>query len=183
MIQHSRKVPVASAILVAIVFAVVSAGVPRQLFAADASSCAATPANRALDFWLGDWSVSAPGSAPNAASRISLDQDQCVVIERWDGGRGHTGANFFAYSSDEKIWRGMFTDNQGRVHIFPNGRAEPGRIQFSGSTPGLQGETILNRVTIRRIDENRVEQLWEKSSDGGKSWTDVFRGEYVRKRV
>jgi hypothetical protein len=76
----------------------------------------------------------------------------------------------------------MFTDNQGRVHIFHNGKGESGLVQFSGSSTGAQGESVLNRVTIRRIDENRVEQLWEKSSDGGKSWTAVFRGEYVRKQ-
>lgn len=135
-----------------------------------------------MDFWLGDWSVSAPGSAPNAVSRVTLDQDQCVVIERWDGGRGHTGENVFAFSADDEAWHGIFTDNEGRVHSFPSGTAAPGVVQFSSASRGPKGEAVLNRITIRRIGVDHVEQLWEKSSDGGKSWATVFRGEYARKQ-
>lgn len=167
-------------------FAVVFAGVglsagPHACAAAVAGPCVSNPGNRALDFWLGDWSVSAPGSAPNAKSNVVLELDKCVVVERWDGGRGHVGENLFAYSGDDKKWHGMFTDNEGRVHVFLDSEAAPNQVSFSGPSQGENGESFLNRVTIRRVDANTVEQAWEKSSDGGKTWSSAFRGQYTRK--
>lgn len=152
----------------------------RAFGATNAAACATNPNNRALDFWLGNWTIAAPGGAPNATSKVTLELDKCLVVERWDGGRGHAGENFFGYSADDSSWHGLFADNEGRVHVFLHGAAATGSAEFSGPSRGPQGETILNRVTIRRISETQVEQVWQKSSDGGKTWTTVFRGEYTR---
>jgi hypothetical protein len=158
-------------------------GSSRQAFgAADLASCAANPANRALDFWLGEWTIGAAGGAPNATSSVTLELDKCLVVERWDGGRGHSGANFFAYSADDRSWHGLFADNEGRVHVFAEGTVAQGSAEFSGPSSGPHGESILNRVTIRRVGETQVEQEWQKSTDGGKTWITAFRGEYRRKR-
>jgi hypothetical protein len=148
--------------------------------AADAAPCA-NAENRALDFWLGEWTIAAPGGSPSATSKVTLELNQCMVVERWDGGRGHAGENLFAYSADDKSWHGMFADNEGRVHDFLDGKITANSAEFSGPSRGPQGETVLNRVTISRISADRVEQAWQKSSDDGKTWTIVFRGEYARK--
>jgi hypothetical protein len=75
----------------------------------------------------------------------------------------------------------MFADNQGRVHVFLDGRVAPDSAEFSGPNRGPEGEAILNRVTIHRVSSAHIEQVWGKSSDSGKTWTTVFRGEYTRK--
>jgi hypothetical protein len=155
---------------------------PRALGAVDSGACAANKENRALDFWLGAWTIAAPGGSANATSKVTLELDKCMVVERWDGGSGHSGENFFAYSADDNSWHGMFADNEGRVHVFIEGKATGGVAEFSGRSRGPQGETMLNRVTIRRIGGDHVEQIWEKSSDDGKMWTTAFRGEYSRKQ-
>ena len=154
---------------------------PPTTDAPDEQTCATNSENRQLDFWLGDWRVVAPGSAPNAASRVYLTLDKCMVVESWDGGRGHIGENMLAYSSDDHSWRGMFVDNRGRVHIFNDGKAMPGAVEFSASSQGPGGGTVLNRVKIVRLDPDKVEQLWQKSSDNGITWSTEFRGEYLRK--
>lgn len=110
-----------------------------------AGPCAANPNNRAMDFWLGDWTIAAPGGSANATSRVTLELGRCLVVERWDGGRDHVGGNFFAYSADDKSWHGMFADNEGRVHVFLNGKAADGSAQFTGPSQDPQGKTILNR--------------------------------------
>lgn len=166
----------------ALVFAAASFGILPRASATNASSCAANPSNRALDFWLGQWTIAAPGGAANATSTVTLQLDKCLVVERWDGGRGHTGENVLAYSSDDRSWHGLFADNEGRVHIFFYGKASPGSVEFSAPSRGPKGESILNRVTISRINADQVEQLWQKSSDDGKTWTTAFRGQYTRKQ-
>jgi hypothetical protein len=177
-----KKTPWAPALLAIVLGGAWFGFSPPVFGAADAASCAANPDDRALDFWLGEWTIGAAGGAPNATSRVALELDKCLVVERWDGGRGHTGENFFAYSADDRSWHGLFADNEGRVHVFLEGTVKPGSAEFSGPSRGPQGETVLNRVTIHRVSETQVEQVWQKSSDDGKTWTTAFRGEYTRRQ-
>jgi hypothetical protein len=149
-------------------------------FAAHPAPCAANPHSRQLDFWLGDWTSSAPGSA-HAVSTVSLALDQCMVIESWDGGRGHKGENIFAYSPDDKSWHGMFADNEGRVHVFLNGKVSSGSAEFSGPSRGPDGQAVLNRVRIVGLGPGKAEQVWQKSTDNGTTWSTEFRGEYSRR--
>ena len=148
--------------------------------AANGETCATNLENRQLDYWLGTWTVAAPGSGPNATSKVTLSLDQCLVVENWDGGRGHSGQNTFAYSPEDKNWFGMFADNEGRVHIFTSGKISSGSAEFQGTSRGANGEAVLNRVKIVRQSPSKVEQTWEKSTDNGKNWNVVFRGEYSR---
>lgn len=106
--------------------------------------CATDLQSRQLDFWLGNWTVTAPGGSSGATSKVSLALDQCLVVENWDGGRGHSGENMFAYSPEEKSWYGMFADNTGRVHIFSAGKVASGRAEFEGTSGGPNGESVLN---------------------------------------
>jgi hypothetical protein len=150
------------------------------LAAADRVPCLANSQSRQLDFWLGEWTVTYPGMPGSAASTVSLDLDQCLLTESWDGGKGHSGKNLFAYSSDDKSWHGMFADNQGRVHVF-EGRVAQGSAEFTGPSRAADGRSVLNRIKVVRLAANTVEQSWEKSTDNGATWTMEFRGEYSRK--
>ena len=154
---------------------------PKAYAAGESAPCATSPEGRQLDYWLGDWTIAGPGSSSSATSRVHLALDTCLVVEDWDGGRGHIGENIFGYSPDDKSWHGMFADNQGRVHVFVNGKVASGSAEFSGPSRGPNGETILNRIRIVRISPDQVEQIWEKSVDNGSTWTREFRGQYARK--
>jgi hypothetical protein len=70
-------------------------------------SCATNPGNRQLDYWLGNWKIGAEASSGNAHSTVSLSLNKCLVVENWDGGRGHSGQNVFGYSADDKNWYGI----------------------------------------------------------------------------
>lgn len=133
--------------------------------------------SRQLDFWVGNWSVGAPGSAPNAMSVVHLELDKCLLIESWDGGRGHKGENIFAYSADDKSWHGMFTDNRGRVHVLTGKEIKPGLVEFTGTS----GADQMDRVRVIKVSDDKVVQSWDKSTDHGATWKTEFRGEYSRK--
>jgi hypothetical protein len=150
------------------------------LAATESSPCATNPENRQLDYWLGKWRIGAAGSSANAHSTVSLSLDKCLVVENWDGGRGHYGQNIFGYSAEDKSWYGMFADNEGRVHVFTSGKVSAGSAEFEGTSRGPNGKGILNRVKVVRVSPDKVEQTWEKSTDNGATWNVVFRGEYSR---
>lgn len=143
-------------------------------------TCAASVENRQFDFWVGDWTIAAPGASSSSISNVSLSLDHCLLVEKWNGGKGHSGENIFAYSADDKSWYGMFADNMGRAHVFTAGHVASGLAEFDGTNRGPNGETVLDKVKVVRIAPNKVEQTWEKSTDNGATWTTVFRGEYTR---
>ena len=151
------------------------------LAAASSGECSTNPANRELDFWLGNWAVAYPGVTSGATSMVSLDLDKCLIVENWDGGHGHSGRNILAYSADDKSWHGMFADNEGRVHVF-EGKVTSGVAEFQGPSVGPNGEAVLNRIKVIRKTSDEIEQLWEKSTDNGANWKTVFQGEYSRRK-
>jgi hypothetical protein len=183
MVQHVTiriKRPMSVLFVVAVVASIYPT--PRVYAAAPAEPCSTNPESRALDFWLGDWDIAGPGSSPTAKSSVTALLNKCILVETWDGGRGHTGENWFGYSADDKSWHGMFADNSGRVHVFVDGKVGSGSAVFTGPSQGTTGETIVNRVRIVRIGPDRVDQIWEKSSDHGATWTTEFHGEYSRRK-
>jgi hypothetical protein len=141
--------------------------------------CAADAQSRQMDYWLGDWTVTYPGAPGGSTSKVHLDLDKCLIVESWDGGKGHSGQNMFAYSAEDKSWHGMFADNKGRVHVL-EGKVASGIAEFTGPSRNADGEAVLNRVKVIRMDADKVEQSWEKSTDNGVTWKTEFRGEYLR---
>jgi hypothetical protein len=177
-IRSSRRFSLILSLVVAVGWFFLASGSASA--APDAAACSANQANRQLDFWLGDWTVTYPGMAGNSASKVSLDLGKCLLVESWDGAKGHTGKNMFAYSADDQTWHGMFADNEGRVHIF-EGKVSNGSAEFTGPSRGPDGQKVLNRIKVVRVDANNVEQSWEKSTDNGATWATAFNGHYSRK--
>lgn len=149
---------------------------------AQANSCAQDPQVRQLDYWLGDWTVTNPGSSASNTSSVTASLDRCLFVENWRGQQGHAGEDVFAYSAEDRNWYGMFADNEGRAHVFTKGTVAGGSAEFEGTSGGPHGEVVLNRVKLVRTGPGKVEETWEKSTDNGTSWKMAFRGEYSRTR-
>jgi hypothetical protein len=143
----------------------------------NAESCA-TPEIRQLDYWLGSWTMGE--GADKSVSKVSLSLDKCVFIEHWENGKGHVTEKMFAYSQEEKNWYGMFVDNQGRVHTFLDGKVTSDVAEFHGPSRGTNGETVLNRLKIIRVSPDKLEEVWEKSTDNGAHWIAAYSVEYSR---
>ena len=152
---------------------------PVAAHADDAKSCASGE-HRRLDFWLGNWSVSNNGAGVGK-SKVENALDQCLIVENWEGARNHSGENIFAYSPEDHRWYGMFADNEGRIHVFTEGKVSAGVAEFQGTSRSSNGEAVLNRMKIARSGVDKVEETWEKSSDNGANWSVVYHGEYSRK--
>ena len=143
---------------------------------ADGTPCSANSESRQLDFWLGDWRVTYPDAPGSSSSRVYTELDQCLLIESWSGGKGHRGENMFAYSANDKGWRGMFTDNQGRVHALEGQgcvglgrvlRTKP-RCKWKGSAksnPDRSSQRGHSRTVVGEIGRQR------RHLDDGIPWT------------
>jgi hypothetical protein len=153
---------------------------PPAVSAADLGACAASAQSRQLYYWLGDWVVSYSGAPRGSSSKVHLALDKCLFVENWQDGNGHKGENFLAFGADDQSWRALFADNRGRLHIFTEGKVAGGSAEFLGPSRGPNGESILNRLKLVRVNKNSLEQTWEKSADGGLTWTSDFMLAYSR---
>ncbi|HEX8650945.1 MAG TPA: tetratricopeptide repeat protein [Pyrinomonadaceae bacterium] len=144
--------------------------------------CAASPLHRQFDFWIGEWDVQNPQGQPAGTSSIQLILGDCTIFENWtSAGGAYTGKSFNLYNSSLKKWQQFWSDDKGGVLEF-TGEYKDGELRYTGESLDQKGNRIIHHLTFFNLAPDRVRQLWEQSTDGGKTWTTAFDGLYVRKR-
>jgi len=138
-----------------------------------------SPLHRQFDFWLGTWDVTGPKGAFAGTNRIELADAGCTLFESWaSGGGGYTGRSLNSVGPDGK-WHQTWVDSSGgRLEL--SGVFVDGKMVLEGETPAATAGAppVRNRITWTPLSEGRVRQLWEASSDGGKTYTIAFDGLY-----
>jgi len=131
-----------------------------------------TQTHRAFDFWLGEWTVTAP-SRPgwSAQSSITRHNDGCSIHEAYHAAGGFQGSSINFYDEADQKWHQTWIDNQGGA-LYLVGDRKDGEMVLSDSG---------NRITWTALDDGRVRQHWESTTDDGETWTTAFDGYYVRR--
>ncbi len=137
------------------------------------------PEYRQFDFWLGDWDVTNPAGKPAGRNHITQEYGGCVLQEHWSGTGGSLGSSFNIYDPVRKVWHQTWVDNTGTL-LEIEGGLKDGSMIMSGEQSQPDGKKLLNRITWTPR-AGKVRQLWETSSDGGKSWTVSFDGLYSKR--
>ena len=140
--------------------------------------CAA-PEYRQFDFWLGEWDVTEKGKAAGA-NRITRILDGCALREEWAGASGTHGTSLNVWDAAAKRWRQTWVDDKGNVLLL-EGTFQGGRMVLQGDAPAENGGLARHRITWSPLAGGRVRQLWESSTDSGKTWKAEFDGTYARK--
>lgn len=142
---------------------------------ADASAAASacdTPEHHQFDFWVGEWTVATPDGKHAGDNRIERIVDGCALRESWTGAKGGVGTSYNAYDSARKVWHQTWVDRSGTLLLLEGGVVD-GRMVLSGKSG-----TTLNRISWEPRKDGSVRQLWETSTDLGKSWQTAFDGLY-----
>jgi hypothetical protein len=138
-----------------------------------------SPLHRQFDFWLGLWDVTDPAGKFAGTNRIELVDGGCALYESWgSGGGGYTGRSLNSVGADGR-WRQTWVDSTGgRLEL--GGALVDGKMVLEGdSPPDKPGEPpVKNRITWTPQADGNVRQLWEASSDGGKTYATAFDGLY-----
>ncbi|MCI0488124.1 MAG: tetratricopeptide repeat protein [Blastocatellia bacterium] len=142
--------------------------------------CAFSPQSRQFDFWVGEWNVENPQGQRVGTNSVQLILGDCVVFENWTGGSGGSGKSFNFYNAATGKWQQTWVDDVGSVLEF-TGEFKDGAIRYTAETPLQGGGKTLHRLTFFPISKDHVRQLWEQSTDGGKTWAVAFDGQYKRK--
>ncbi len=139
---------------------------------------------RQFDFWLGEWDVFAPNGKPAGQSRIEQISADCALLENWSSGGGaFTGKSLNIYDSNDKRWHQSWVDSSGSRLELTGGFVDK-KMVLEGTAlnqPGVGGKTT-HRITWTVNADASVRQLWESSTDGGKTWSIAFDGKYVKSK-
>ena len=132
-----------------------------------------------FDFWIGDWEVTLPNGKHAGTNKIEPILTGCVLRESWSGARGMHGTSYNIYDASDRHWHQTWVDDGGnRLEL--NGAFEDGKMVLTGEKKDTSGTTI-QRITWTPSGTGEVRQLWESSTDGGKTWAVQFDGRYRKK--
>ena len=142
--------------------------------------CKFAPEYRQFDFWVGEWDVIVNGGKAGTNSIQKILED-CVIFENWTGGGGYSGKSFNLYDPITKRWQQTWVDSTGSLIEF-HGQYVNNEMRYTSETLQADGSKVLGRMTYFKLPEGKLRQLWEQSTDGGKTWTVAFDGIYEKRK-
>jgi len=134
------------------------------------------PRSHHFDFWIGNWEVVNANGTVAGRNRIEAILDGCVLQETWTGTSGSAGTSLNFFDTARNKWRQFWVWREGTTLELEGGLVN-GSMVMEGDTTE-DGKAVRNRITWTRRSGGKVNQLWEVSSDNGKSWISIFDGMY-----
>jgi hypothetical protein len=136
---------------------------------------------RQFDFWVGNWDVTVAGK-PAGVNRIEKILGGCALLENWQGAGGMSGKSLNFYDPRRERWHQTWVDDRGGS-LGLDGSFTGGKMVLTGTKQDPStGKTTIDRITWTPLPADQLRQVWETSTDGGKSWTVAFDGLYTRKK-
>ncbi len=138
--------------------------------------------SRELDFWVGEWSLRyvEDGKPATSRSRITKILGGCAILEEFSGPPGTPleGRSLSTYDKASGQWKQTWVDNNASYLDFTGGMVD-GRMILEREAKTAKG-TIRQRMVFQDIRHDGLKWLWQRSSDGGKSWTTQWEIDYTR---
>lgn len=151
---------------------------PRPLPAQVAPPACTAPEFRQFDLWVGEWNVTdSAGKIPYGTSSVTREEGGCLIHEHWAGANAGTGQSFNFYNMTRHDWTQVWVASSGgQLHLV--GRFDGRTMMLEETSAGPGGTPVRQRITWTPEPDGRVRQLWERSTDGGKTWAVGFDGWY-----
>lgn len=134
----------------------------------------------ALDFWIGEWTVSWPGGhGTNVVRRVLEGRVIEEVFEsHGDDGQGLYGRSLSVRDSADDRWRQTWVDSTGSYLDFEAVEVD-GRICFQrGAEVG--GIAVVQRMVWLDVTPDGFRWEWQHSRDGGATWQVTWPLDYRR---
>jgi hypothetical protein len=141
-----------------------------------------SPESRQLDFWIGDWELSYvdDGKAGRSRNRVTKALDGCAIVEEFSGAPG-TRLDGRSYSTFDRLtrrWKQTWVDNTGSYLDFTGGVSD-GAMTF-GREAQTTSSKFLQRMVFRDVKRDSLKWLWQRSDDGGRTWSTQWEIDYRR---
>ena len=133
--------------------------------------------DNALDFWLGDWSVTWPGgTGTNSIRRILEGKVIEEVFECRDSdGDVLLGRSLSVRDTADGTWRQTWVDSTG-AYLDLVGVESEGRIAFERTT----ADGVRQRMVWLNVTADALRWEWQRSENDDGTWTVVWPLDYRR---
>jgi uncharacterized protein (TIGR02246 family) len=151
------------------------------------SPACASPEFRQFDFWVGEWELSWPasettgGKPGRGTNRIERALDACVIVEHFSGtpDMNLRGMSVSTFNPRTGKWQQTWVDNFGSYLDFA-GEFQDGRMILVREATTQDGKKLLQRMVWENIQPDSLDWSWERSEDGGRTWTVLWPIHYQR---
>jgi hypothetical protein len=141
-----------------------------------------SPESKQFDFWVGEWEAAFRQGNQDRRSRnvISKSHGGCVIVENFNGWPASplVGLSVSTFERNAGKWKQTWVDNNASYLDF-EGEFKEGRMTLS-RTANQGGRTFLQRMVWFDIHADKFNWNWERSDDGGKTWTVIWAIAYKR---
>ena len=143
-----------------------------------------SPESRQMDFWLGEWEASyvQNGVAAVSRNRVTKVLDGCAILEEFTGAPGVPldGRSYSVFDRTTREWKQTWVDNSGGYLDFVGAVVDGNRV-FAREFR-REGRTIRQRMVFRDVKPDSFKWLWQRSDDGGATWSTGWEIDYRRVR-
>lgn len=137
---------------------------------------------RQFDFWAGEWEVTAPNGQRAGGNRIERTLKGCALIEHWTSASGNEGTSINYYDRLTRQWYQSWMSDYGGALRMKGGLVDGAMVMVTDPVTRPNGSTVVHKTTWTPNADGSVRQLWETTTDGGKTWAVSFDGMYVKKK-
>jgi len=134
-----------------------------------------------FDFWVGQWDVFIADGRQVGTNTISKTESDCLLVEKWTSVRNNTGTSINYFDPLAEKWVQVWV-SADRTIIDIRGGLQDGSMLLEGTiidTDNPAGAAFRGTWTL--LDDGRVRQFFELSTDEGETWAAWFEGFYVRR--
>ncbi len=147
--------------------------------ARNAAPCIVDAHHDAFDFWLGEWEVVDTNGNVQGRNKITKAEQGCLVLENWTSASGNTGQSMNYYDPHTKNWYQRWVSSGALINL--QGNYSEGAMRLVGDIYYFgNGNHADFRGTWTPLEDGRVRQFFEQSTDNGTSWQPWFEGYYAR---
>lgn len=135
-------------------------------------------AARQFDFWLGEWDCRwhADGLEHVGTNSVYADLGGMVLVENFDArpSLDYQGLSYSVYDRLAQCWKQTWVDSEGTYLDF-TGRFEGGVMELRRSA-----DDVVFLMRWENIEPNRFDWSYQRSEDGGDTWTALWEIGYSR---
>jgi hypothetical protein len=135
-----------------------------------------------FDFWLGTWDVRwGPNGQERGRNMITRSFGGRVIQENFDGRPGIelVGMSMTVFDEHRELWRQTWVDDDGNYFAL-EGNFVDGEMVLLCDRHNGPADTVY-RMRWLDIGRNSLTWVWERSSDGGTTFAELWRLAYARR--
>ncbi|MGH1363379.1 MAG: hypothetical protein ACRBF0_07475 [Calditrichia bacterium] len=143
-----------------------------------------------FDFWIGEWELSwaggqagtPEGQTGSARNHITKNLGGCTIEENFSfADSSFIGRSWSVFNAQTEHWQQTWVDNSGAYLLFTGGY-EDGKMELRSAVKERNGKQVVSRMIFENITADAFDWNWQRSLDGGQTWSDLWNIRYRRKK-